>query len=149
MGQAAVAGPAVPGGLHLQQVGDTTSEATFVGAGDTNQNGPNAQFAKGLSRFHTPHRFTLNGSYRLPFFAGDGPTWSVRSLGGWQLSGVVQARLGHAVQRHRYDRRATSTSTASRESSRPVLLDPSVVGAHVDDPDTAQQLLPRVGVPQR
>ena len=38
---------------------DTTSEATFVGAGDTNQNGPNKQFAKGLSRFHTPHRFTL------------------------------------------------------------------------------------------
>ena len=49
---------------------DTTSEATFVGTGDTNQNGPNSRFAKGLSRFHVPHRFTLNGSWRLQFFQG-------------------------------------------------------------------------------
>src|SRR5262249_49343149 len=32
---------------------DTTSEATFVGAGDSNQQGPNVKFAKGYSRFHT------------------------------------------------------------------------------------------------
>src|SRR5207244_3537514 len=48
---------------------DTTSEATAVGAGDSNQNGPDERFAKGFSRFHTPHRVTLNGSYRLPFLA--------------------------------------------------------------------------------
>jgi hypothetical protein len=48
---------------------DTNSEATFVGAGDSNQNGPNAQYGRAKARFHTPHRFTFNGSYRLPFFA--------------------------------------------------------------------------------
>ena len=47
---------------------DTTSEATFVGAGDSNQQGPNDKYSRAKSRFHTPHRFTFNGSYRLPFF---------------------------------------------------------------------------------
>ena len=47
---------------------DTTSEATFVGAGDSNQQGPDSRFAKGYSRFHTPHRFSFNGSYLLPFW---------------------------------------------------------------------------------
>ena len=44
---------------------DTTSEATFVGAGDSNQQGPNAAYAKGYSRFHTPHRFSFNSTYLL------------------------------------------------------------------------------------
>ncbi|MGH9194852.1 MAG: TonB-dependent receptor domain-containing protein, partial [Acidimicrobiia bacterium] len=68
---------------------DTTSEATFVGAGDSNQNGPNAKFARGLSRFHTPHRLTFSGSYLLPLFSGrhDLPA---TLFGGWQLSGIVK-----------------------------------------------------------
>src|SRR5262249_1763459 len=47
---------------------DTTSEATFVGTGDSNFNGPNTRTARALSRFDTRHRFTINGSYLLPFF---------------------------------------------------------------------------------
>ena len=47
---------------------DTNSEATAVGAGDSNQQGPNSDYARARARFHTPHRFTFNGSYRLPFF---------------------------------------------------------------------------------
>jgi outer membrane receptor protein involved in Fe transport len=121
---------------------DTTSEATFVGAGDTNQNGPNSKFAKGLSRFHTPHRFTFNGSYRLPFFAGRNDLVA-QVLGGWQLSGVLKLASGTPFS-------ITDTSVTRdidfdgfSESTRPVLLDPSVVGAHVNDPDTSQQVLPR------
>ena len=37
---------------------DTTSEATFVGAGDTNQRGPNSSFAKGLLAL--PHAASLH-----------------------------------------------------------------------------------------
>ncbi|HYT75053.1 MAG TPA: carboxypeptidase regulatory-like domain-containing protein, partial [Vicinamibacterales bacterium] len=68
---------------------DTTSEATFVGAGDSNQNGPDKKFAKGRSRFDTPHRFTFNGSYLLPFFAGRRDVLG-QALGDWQLSAVVK-----------------------------------------------------------
>ena len=76
-----------------------------------NQNGPNRQFAKGLSRFHTPHRFTLNGSWRMPFFAGRSDLVG-QVFGGWQLSGVMRLASGtpfsvidtSAGARHRFRR---------------------------------------------
>ncbi len=121
---------------------DTTSEATFVGAGDTNQNGPNKAFAKGLSRFHTPHRFTLNGSYRLPFFGGRHDVVGL-ALGGWQLSGVLKLAAGTPF--------SVIDSSAGRDldfdgfsdSIRPVILDRSIIGNHITDPDTSQERLPR------
>ena len=121
---------------------DTTSEATFVGTGDTNQNGPNAAFAKGLSRFHVPHRFTLNGSWRIPFFQGRNDILGL-ALGGWQVSGVMKLAAGTPF--------SVIDSSAARDldfdgfgdSIRPVLLDPSIIGNHISDPDTSTQLLPR------
>jgi outer membrane receptor protein involved in Fe transport len=121
---------------------DTTSEATFVGTGDTNQNGPNAKYAKGRGRFDTPHRFTFNGSYRLPFFA-DRKGFVNQALGGWQLSGVVKLASGTPF--------SVIDSTPARDidfdgfadSSRPVLLDPSILGRHLTNPNTSQQELPR------
>jgi hypothetical protein len=117
---------------------DTTSEATYVGTGDSNQQGPNSQYAKGYSRFHTPHRFTLNGSYRLPFF--DARTdWVGQAFGGWHLSGVLKLASGTPF---------SITSTAldldfdGYAEARPVVLDRSVLGARVDDPATSQQRLP-------
>lgn len=121
---------------------DTTSEATFVGAGDTNQNGPNARYAKGLSRFHTPHRLTLNGSYRLPFFEGRRDLVG-QVLGGWQISGVLKLASGTPF--------SITDTTAARPDltfdgfaeARPILLDPSILGNRVNHPSTAEQLLPR------
>ena len=72
---------------------DTTSEATFVGAGDSNQQGPNAAYAKGYSRFHTPHRFSFNSTYLLPFMR-DRRDLLGYVLGGWQVSGVVRLTSG-------------------------------------------------------
>jgi hypothetical protein len=121
---------------------DTTSEATAVGAGDSNQNGPNKQFSKGLSRFHTPHRFTFNGSYRLPFFASRTDLVG-QIFAGWQLSGVVKLVSGTPF--------SVIDSSVTRdidfdgfaETNRAAIVDPSVIGAHVSDPDTAQATLPR------
>ena len=121
---------------------DTTSEATFVGTGDTNQNGPNRQFSKGLSRFHTPHRFTLNGSWRMPFFAGRSDLIG-QLLGGWQLSGVARIASGTPFSVVDTSLTLDTDFDGFNESTRPVVVDPSVIGAHVDDPDTATQILPR------
>ncbi|CAN5882295.1 hypothetical protein BH24ACI5_BH24ACI5_02080 [soil metagenome] len=133
------------GGLQFQAAytysnsEDTTSEATFVGAGDSNQLGPNSRYGRAKSRFHTPHRFTLNGSYRLPFFA-ERTDFLGQAFGGWMLSGVVKVISGTPF---------TITATGvdldfdGFAEARPVLVDPSVVGARVDDRDTAQTLLPR------
>ena len=118
---------------------DTTSEATFVGAGDSNQQGPNSKYARAKARFHTPHRFTLSGSYRLPFFEGS-TGFARQAFGGWMLSGVVKIISGTPF---------TITSPAvdldfnGFGEGRPVLLDPSVLGAHVDNRDTSRESLPR------
>lgn len=118
---------------------DTTSEATAVGAGDSNQNGNNARDARGLSRFHTPHRFTFYGTYRLPFFQNE-KGFLGQTLGGWQFSAVVKLAKGTPF---------TVTTTAldlnldSFNESRPVLLDPSVLGNSVSLPATSQAALPR------
>jgi outer membrane receptor protein involved in Fe transport len=121
---------------------DTTSEATFVGAGDTNQNGPNRQFAKGLSRFHTPHRFTLNGSWRIPFLTGR-TDLAGQILGGWQLSGVMRLASGTPFSIVDTSPALDADFDGFSESARPVIVDRSVIGAHVSDPDTSTQVLPR------
>jgi len=118
---------------------DTTSEATFVGAGDSNQNGNDARLARSLSRFHTPHRFTMYGTYRLPFFTGNNGLVG-QVLGGWQFSAVLKLAKGTPF---------TVTTTAvdlnfdGFSESRPVLLDPSVLGASVNHPSTSRDVLPR------
>lgn len=118
---------------------DTTSEATAVGAGDTNQNGNNARAGRGLSRFHTPHRFTMYGTYRLPFFSGQRGLLG-QAFGGWQFSGVVKLAKGTPF---------TVTTTAldlnfdGFGESRPVILDPSILGNGVNHPSTSRDALPR------
>ena len=118
---------------------DTTSEATFVGTGDSNQNGNNARDARALSRFHTPHRFTMYGTYRLPFFSGN-KGWLGQAFGGWQFSAVVKLAKGTPF---------TVTTTAldlnfdGFSESRPVILDPSVLGRGINDPLTSRIALPR------
>jgi hypothetical protein len=118
---------------------DTTSEATFVGAGDNNQQGPNSRYARAKSRFHTPHRFTFNGSYQLPFLREQRGVLG-QAFGGWMISGVVRLSSGTPF---------TITSSAvdldfdGFSEARPVLVDASVVGAQVDHRDTATSVLPR------
>jgi hypothetical protein len=117
---------------------DTTSEATFVGSGDSNSLGPDKKYAKGYSRFHTPHRFTLNGTYIVPF-------WKTRNdllglaLGGWQLSATLKLASGTPF---------TVTQTGldlnfdGFSESRPVILDRSILGRSVDDPNKSTTQLP-------
>jgi len=118
---------------------DTTSEATAVGTGDTNQNGNDARAGRGLSRFHTPHRFTIYGTYRLPFFSGQKGLLG-QAFGGWQFSGVVKLAKGTPF---------TVTTTAldlnfdGFGESRPVILDPSILGNSVNHPATSRDELPR------
>jgi hypothetical protein len=92
-----------------------------------------------LSRFHTPHRFTFYGTYRLPFFKGDKGVLG-QVLGGWQFSPVVKLSKGtpFTVSTTGVDLNFDGFSEA-----RPVLLDPSVLGNSVNLPRTSQAALPR------
>jgi hypothetical protein len=118
---------------------DTTSEATFVGTGDSNILGPNAKAQRGFSRFHTPHRFTLFGTYRTPWFDKDKSVLG-HILGGWEASMVFKWAHGTPFT-------VTGTSIDSNldgfGENRPYVVDPSVLGRSIDDPTVSQQMLPQ------
>jgi hypothetical protein len=134
------------GGLDFQMsytrsvAEDTTSEATFVGAGDSNQLGPDKRLARAYSRFHTPHRFTFNGSYALPFFK-DRKDALGQVLGGWRLSAVVKIASGTPFTV--IDSGAIDTNFDGFAEGRPVLLDPSLEGVAVTHPSDSTQILAR------
>jgi hypothetical protein len=119
---------------------DDTSDATFLGAGDTNALGPDKSFARGASRFHTPHRFTFSGTWRLPIFrnrtdlVGD-------VLGGWQVSTIV--KVAHGTPFTVTDSSGGDINWDGFSENRPVILDPSMLGRTIGDLPTSPQQLPR------
>jgi hypothetical protein len=121
---------------------DTTSEATAVGVGDSNQNGNTARDSRGLSRFHTPHRFTLFGSVYNPFFDKDKGILG-QVFGGWQLSGVFRWAHGTPFTISVTGADLQDLNLDGLSEARPVLVDPSVLFRSIDNPETSQSLLPR------
>jgi outer membrane receptor protein involved in Fe transport len=119
---------------------DTTSEATPVGAGDSNQNGNDAGVSRGLSRFHTPHRFTLFGTYRLPWFDKRSDVFG-QIFGGWQASMVF--KWAHGTPFGLVNGAGSDLNFDGFAEARPVLLDPSVLGRSIDNPNNSQGNLPR------
>jgi hypothetical protein len=116
---------------------DTTSEATFVGAGDSNQNGNNTRAARALSRFDTRHRFTLFASYLLPFLRNQ-QGFLGQVLGGWQVAPVIRLVSGtpFTVVGNTLDLNFDTFA------ERPVILDPSILFRSIDNPVTSRQQLP-------
>lgn len=119
---------------------DTTSEATFVGTGDNNQNGNSEIISRGYSRFHTPHRFTLFGTYRIPWFDKRTDVFG-QILGGWQASMVF--KWAHGTPFGVINGAGTDLNLDGFAEARPVILDPSILGRSIDNPDTSQANLPR------
>jgi hypothetical protein len=120
---------------------DNTSEATFVGTGDTNALGPDKDFARGQSRFHTPHRFTFNGTWRIPLFRGR-TDWVGDILGGWDLSAII--KLAHGTPFTVIDTGGGDINWDGFSENRPVILDPSILGRTIDDQVNSQtEQLPR------
>ncbi|HEY6403295.1 MAG TPA: hypothetical protein VI479_17875, partial [Blastocatellia bacterium] len=122
---------------------DTTSEATFVGAGDSNSLGPDPRVSRGLSRYHSPHRYTFFGAYELPWYK-ERKDFAGQLLGGWKVSMVAKFVAGTPF---------TVINTNSNTSgdfnydgfteNRPAVVDPGVLGAHFTVPDQAPFRLPR------
>jgi len=81
----------------------------------------------------------MYGTYRLPFFSGQKGLLG-QAFGGWQFSGVVKLAKGTPF---------TVTTTAldlnfdGFSESRPVILDPSILGNSVNHPATSRDALPR------
>jgi len=96
---------------------------------------------KGLSRFDQPHAMRLRFNYEAPAPAANG--WLRAALGGWQVSAVVLAKSGTPFG-VRAGSDAPGWGNVDGESSdNPILLDPSILGRSIDDPDTSTARLPR------
>ena len=120
---------------------DTNSEATLVGTGDTNANGPNARTSRALSRFHTPHRFTLFGAYQSPFF-NNRNDFVGQLLGGWNFSGVWKFAHGTPFTIINSNGFGDLNFDGFGEI-RPALVDTSILGTTINNPNTSVQSLPR------
>jgi len=120
---------------------DTNSEATFVGAGDTNANGPDTRISRGHSRFHTPHRFTMFFTYRIPVFENRKDLLG-QILGGWQTSTVIKLAVGTPFTIINSSGFGDLNFDGFTEL-RPTIIYTNILGRKVNHPSTSQAFLPR------
>jgi len=120
---------------------DSGSEATSSGAGDINIFPPEyEQYKTGLSRFDTRHRFTMTGSYALPFYR-DREGFLGAVLGGWQISTVL--RMASGTPFTIIDTGAVDIDFDGVANQRPIVVDPKYAGGwHVNNPNNSQQEMP-------
>ncbi len=130
------------------------SKALDTGSNYTNTaSGPDARDAigqtefdsmndlKGLSNFHQPHAFLTQATYETPRSSQAG--WAAKMFGGWNLSTVLLLKTGTPFTVDAGSDAPGFGNSDSQRSDRPNLLDPSILGRTIGDPDTSEQLLPR------
>ncbi len=95
---------------------------------------------RGLSTFHQPHSFLARVSYEMPDISRFG--WIEQTIGGWQLSGVVLVKSGTPFPVDTGSDGPGFGNVDGTGRDRPNLLDPSILGRAIDDPDTARTMMP-------
>jgi hypothetical protein len=95
---------------------------------------------KGLALFDTPQVFTISYVYRLPFLAGS-TAWPAAALKGWQISGTTLFQSGVAYHFHTGSDAPGYGNVDGNSQDRPNILNPSLLGKSLDNPDTVTALL--------
>lgn len=94
---------------------------------------------RSLSFFDQPHALLLRASYELP--AGSGV--ARRVFGGWTLSTVTLLKTGTPFSVQTGSDGPGFGNVDGAMGDRPNILDPTLLGRTVGDPDTSQQILRR------
>ena len=94
---------------------------------------------KSLSFFDQPHSLLMRAVYETP--AGSG--WSGRLFGGWQFSTVSLVKTGTPFTVQTGSDGPGFGNVDGAMGDRPHLLDTSILGRTVGDPDTSRQILRR------
>ncbi len=95
---------------------------------------------RGLSNFDQPHAFLLQAGYRMPDLRRG---WLRKTFGRWSLSTVTLLRSGTPFTVDSGSDGPGRGNVDGRSGDRPMLLDPSILGRTIGDPDTSAALLPR------
>ena len=97
------------------------------------------QDKKGLSNFDSTHAVLLYWSYDLPRAAG---RWQWLA-GGWQISGSSLIKTGTPLTLYVGSDAPGFGNVDGGPSDRPNIVDPSILGMTIGNPDTASQILRR------
>ena len=97
---------------------------------------------KGLSNFDQPHSFLLNTAYVTGSDA-TGNRWLDKLVGSWQMTGVLLLKSGSPFTVQAGADGPGIGNVDGAVNDRPNLIDPSVLGAKANHPDTSQAALPR------
>ena len=120
---------------------------TDTGAGVTSQTGRNqSEFSihedlKGLSTFDQSHAFLWRFQYVTPELSSR-RGWLKRAFGGWNFSAVTLLKTGTPFTVLTGSDSPGFGNVDGRPGDRPDIVDPSILGRTIDDPDTSRALLP-------
>lgn len=97
---------------------------------------------KGLSTFDSTHALVVSYSYDLPRLgsASSAAGWFAN---GWQISGVTVIKSGTPLTLYLGSDGPGFGNVDGGPSDRPNIVDPSILGMTIDDPDTAPSILRR------
>jgi hypothetical protein len=95
---------------------------------------------KALSSFDQPHSFLTRVSYETPAHNGQG--WAARLTRNWIASGVVLLKKGTPFSVTTFDGPGYG-NVDNNGNDRPNLVDTSILGRTIGNPDTSVSLLPK------
>ncbi|MCC6857050.1 MAG: hypothetical protein IT158_00740 [Bryobacterales bacterium] len=99
------------------------------------------QDRKGLSIFDSTHALLISYSYELPRPAGPGALGWL--LNGWQISGTTLLKSGTPLTLYVGSDAPGFGNVDGGSGDRPNIVDPSILGKTVDDPNTAPLIVSR------
>lgn len=97
---------------------------------------------KALSTFDSTHALELHYSYDLPP-AVDRRHWLAHAVNGWQVSGATLVKTGTPFTLYLGSDAPGFGNVDGGPSDRPNILDPSILGRAISDPNTSTQILRR------
>ena len=96
---------------------------------------------RSVSNFDQPHAALFNISYQTGTLKGR-QAWLRNVFGGWQLSSVMLLKSGTPFSVLAGSDGPGFGNVDGRQSDTPLVVDPSILGRSIDDPDTSFDRLP-------
>ena len=123
-------------------IDSSNSNFADTGSGDLSQTEATASDLKATSAFDTPHALLVTYSYALPF-TGNKAGWTAKLLSRWSLSGTTIYRSGTPFSVLTGSDAPGFGNVDGETSDRPNILNPTILGKSISNPDTSTSILQR------